>query len=336
MVQIAGFLGITTGGFLQAHTFDLARRTRAGMYLLQRAGVLCSMASGGDCRAEEIHAIALLATLTVLVTVLACAFAFLREDKEEMITPLCPSLLVRGPELNITLPKMPTFEIPSECIVVAGSKGDPFCKVVVEWPRQNYGGASVLAARLMTNFDVTLATLDVRDKSAVGQSMALCRGGCDIFGYVTAEGPHCYTVRHRASIPFLTLMGDFGDNLNVLGTNPVGTEVCWFKWVDGEYKGKIFQHVDAGLVICSLLAARVDQRLRTTPLPPWAVVTPRSAVGPEEPCPEPATAGGLDLADSVAAPVASKEARSALAFPAPGDADGETAPETSPAAEARV
>jgi len=114
-------------------------------------------------------------------------------------------------------------------------------------------------ARLQNTNDCTLATVVARN--VAGPGIALCRAGCEIFGFVECEDPTRYNVRHRTGVHLLTLLGDFRD-VDVHGINPVGSKVCWFKKVGTECRGRVLQHVDAGLVICSLMAVHLHRRIQ--------------------------------------------------------------------------
>jgi len=200
----------------------------------------------------------LLVILLGSVIAVLCMFAFFREDKEEKITPLCPQLVVRDTKLKFWLPNdtagLNNFQITDEndrCV----------CKVAMDWPDPLRPGSGVAATmRLQTSHDSTLATVVARNVHVVGQGLALCRSGCEIFGFVVPDGPRRYHLRHRTGVHLLTLAGDFADT-DVLGLNPVNSKVCWFKSVGDRCTGGVLQHVDAGLVICGLLATRVHRRL---------------------------------------------------------------------------
>lgn len=214
------------------------------------------------CSLQSIHAVFLLLGLCTTLVMVVCAFAFFREDKEEQITPLCPQMVVRDSDLSFTLP------LPSEadCMSIMNKvSSQTFGKVSLEWPDPFRPGASGVAAtvRLQNAVDSTLATVVARNVAVVGQGLALCRAGCEIFGFVEPEGPRRYHVRHRTGVHLLTLVGDFA-SLEVEGINPVGSKVCWFQKVDGEVSGRVLQHVDAGLAICSVLATHIHRRLMTS------------------------------------------------------------------------
>merc|ERR1719188_1836672 len=146
----------------------------------------------------------------------------------------------------------------------------PLCNFFVDWMdpcRQSAGGVAA-TVRLQNNLDFTLATVVARNVAVVGQGLALCRAGCEIFGFVEPKGPRRYHVRHRTGVHLLTLVGDFA-TLTVEGINPVGSKVCWFQKSNDELCGRVLQHVDAGLAICSLLATHVHRRLMNSPpVPP--------------------------------------------------------------------
>mmetsp|Transcript_43080 Transcript_43080/g.112109 ORF Transcript_43080/g.112109 Transcript_43080/m.112109 type:complete len:317 (-) Transcript_43080:147-1097(-) len=219
------------------------------------------------CGLESLHALLLLVGLCTTIVMVVCAFAFFREDKEEHITPLCPQMVVSEQDLNFTL-RIPTEE--AECTpIVGGPSAQCRGKVSVEWPDPLRPGSSGVAAtvRLRSPADVALATVVARNVAVVGQGLALCRAGCEIFGFVEPKGPRRYHVRHRTGVHLLTLVGDFA-SLTVEGINPVGSKVCWFQRSGDELCGRVLQHVDAGLAICSLLATHVHRRLLHNALVP--------------------------------------------------------------------
>lgn len=250
-----------------------------GAWLLQTDGDLCE--SGQEpCRTENLHALVLLMVLCSLIVSIICAFAFFREDKEEQITPLCPQLVVKDLDLRFKM----VLDSQVDTIVVTDLSNQPVCKVAMDWPDPFRPGASGVAAtvRLQNNLDLTLATVVARPVTVVGQGLALCRAGCEVFGFVEPEGPRRYCVRHRSGVHLLTLMGDFA-SIDVEGINPVGSKVCWLKKVGDECTGRVLQHVDAGLVICSLLATHVHRRISNAVPPSLSGKLPYS---PEEPAEE--------------------------------------------------
>lgn len=255
-----------------------------GAWLLQSESAACG--SGHDpCQAETVHALLLLIGLCTTIVTIICAFAFFREDKEEQITPLCPQLVVKELDLSFKMP----LDSQADNMTVTDLNEQPICKVAMDWPDPFRPGASGVAAtvRLQNNQDLTLATVVARNVAVVGQGLALCRAGCEIFGFVEPEGPRRYYVRHRTGVHLLTLVGDFS-SMDIEGINPVGSKVCWFKKVGPDCRGRALQHVDAGLVICSLLATHIHRRLTLSaptaqppPLPPGP--PRRGAAAPEAP-----------------------------------------------------
>jgi len=231
-------------------------------WMLQMSSSGCTSSDPELCRAETIHAILLLTFLTVSIIMIICAFVFFREDKEEAITPLCPALVVREEDINFTLPLGSNAD---NMTVMNLGTGQPICKVLMEWPDPfRPGGQGVVGtARLLNNLDLPLATVVARQVAIMGQGLALCRAGCEIFGFVEPDGPMRYSVKHRTGVHLLTLTGDFA-SFDIEGINPVGSKVCWFKKVRNECRGRALQHVDAGLVLCSLLATHVHRRLLAT------------------------------------------------------------------------
>mmetsp|Transcript_117345 Transcript_117345/g.364777 ORF Transcript_117345/g.364777 Transcript_117345/m.364777 type:complete len:307 (-) Transcript_117345:83-1003(-) len=278
-----------------------------GAWLLQSGGGACGP-HDDLCRAETLHALLLLVCLCSTIMAIICAFAFFREDKEEQITPLCPQLVVKEADLSFKMP----LDSQADSMTVVDINDQPLCKVAMDWPDPFRPGASGVAAtvRLQSNLDLTLATVVARNVAVVGQGLALCRAGCEIFGFVEPEGPRRYSVRHRTGLHLLTLVGDFAA-INIEGINPVGSKVCWFKQVGAECHGRALQHLDAGLVICSILATHVHRRLTASAPPPS---TPALGLGP------PRRAAAEEPERTAAPGKAPGLSRAPGAGPAPGDA----------------
>jgi len=112
-----------------------------------------------------------------------------------------------------------------------------------------------------------------RNVAIVGQDVALCRAGCSIFGFVEPDGDRQYHVRHRAGIHLLTLSGDFM-SLDIVGVNGIGAEVFWFKEVGGVCVCRVLPQVDAGLVICSVLATLIHRWIKCPSHAPLACLGP--------------------------------------------------------------
>jgi len=213
------------------------------------------------CRVEAVHAVVLLVLLCTTIISVLCAFAFFREDKEEQIPPLCPQLLVNEPALRVRL----ETQDPGDEILVKDTTGRVRCKAVIDWPDPFRPGASGVAAtvRLHNELGDLLATVVARNCAVPGQGLALCKNGCEIFGFVEPDPPlqpKRYFVRHRSGLHLLTLIGDFGA-LDIDAVNPAGAVVCSYKSVEGECAAKVCQHVDAGLMLCSFLSIKVHRQL---------------------------------------------------------------------------
>jgi hypothetical protein len=247
----------------------------------------------------------LLITLCTVIVSVICLFTFFREDKEEQITPLCPALIVRDPEITFKLPMEPE----GDAMVVMDMNDNTVLKVAIDYPDPTRLHASGVAAtaRLQNTRDITLATVVARNVAAVGQALALCRASpsCDIFGFVEPDGPNRYIVRHRTGVHLLTLVGDF-DNMDIKGLNPVRSEVCKFQKVGDECRCCILQHVDAGLVFCTLLATQVQRRVAEPLLPRplgWMPgMPPVLAAAPLSPAPGSTRAGEATAGGSSGSP----------------------------------
>lgn len=230
----------------------LKANATASAWLIQSSAESC----GDPCMAETVHAMVLLFVLCSTLIGMGCACFFFREDKEEQIKPLCPQLVVKELNYAFTMPMHKEDVFP-----VTSVFGHVICRVIIDWPDPFRPGASGVAAtvRLMSTLDHTLTTLVARNALS-GQSLILCRESGEMFASVEPDGQARYHVRHRTNVHLLTLSGDFNVG-NVDGINPAGAKVCGFQAMDGECKGWVLPHVDAGLAICSLMAVRVHKRL---------------------------------------------------------------------------
>lgn len=238
-----------------------------GAWLLQEAAHVCDPVQDPHCSMESMKVLVLLISLCATITVVICAFSFFREDREEQITPLCPQLVVKDTELKFRLP----LGTQAEHMDVMDNKDPPnaVCQISMDWPDPFRGSPHGVAATVrLHKSDQTLATIVARNVAVLGHGLALCRTGCEIFGFVEPEG-NKYLVRHRTGVLLLVLCGDF-DCWDIEGVNPVGSKVCSMKKVGNECVGKVSQHVDAGLVLCALMATHVHRRLTVNVPPPWS------------------------------------------------------------------
>lgn len=217
------------------------------------------------CKTENIHAIILLILLCATILAVVCTFGFINEDKEDDITPLSPQLLVKEEDLFFTMP----IDVYDDKMSILNTRtGDELCHVIIDWPSTTRESSTVIAnVKLLGVNDYVLATVVARNTHVAAQSFALCRQGCEIFGFVEPDGPQQYHVRHRTGGHLLTLTGDFGPtttSVYIEGTNSMGSHVCWVtKNGNSQCVGRVLQNVDAGLVVASLLATYVHRRLST-------------------------------------------------------------------------
>jgi hypothetical protein len=241
------------------HYFSEQRSSSSPAWLLQ-----CAIEGNpSSCSTEALHILMLFGFLSISILLVITSFAFFREDKEEQITPLCPQLLVKNTELKMGLPLALDA---MDGWTVTDDTGKFVCKIILDWPdpfRQGNQSGTAATIRIMNQFEGTFATVFYRSPQAAGQSIALCRAGCEIFGFVEVEGTERITVRHVKRVGILTLKGDFIEG-DVVGVNPVGTEVCSFKRCNDEdvIQCQVLQHVDAGLVLCAFLAGRLQRLLQ--------------------------------------------------------------------------
>lgn len=232
-----------------------------GAWLLQK-GHECDFAHD-SCGTENIHVLVLLIMLCLTLITVFCTFTFLREEKDEDITPLSPQLLVKEEDLFFT---MPLDKCIDSMIIRNTANGLLICNVDIDWPGPSRDSTSVSAnAKITGANDHVIATMVARNTQNAAQSFALCRHGCEIFGFVEPDGPRQYIVRHRTGVHLLTLSGDFGPttgSINIEGINAMGSHVCWLtKTPNSTCVGRVLQNVDAGLVVASLLATYVHRRL---------------------------------------------------------------------------
>jgi len=222
----------------------------------------CDDATKG-CQTDNMQILACILALSTTLIIVLCVFAFLREDKEENITPLCPQLIVKDQDLHFRMPSFNSLDTSSnDFIDILDADSEILCRVVLDWPDASRPGHTGVAAtvRIQNQQNLTLATVVARNVAVAGQGLALCRAGCEIFGFVEPDGENLYSVRHRTGVELLTFTGDFL-NWDVEVCNPVGLKVCHFRELGAISAGHILQHVDAGLVICGLMAAHVHTQL---------------------------------------------------------------------------
>jgi len=219
------------------------------------------------CWREEVTILALLFSLLAALLMILVAFMLFRDDKEENVTPLCPQLVVREGWLTFEM----QIEDQAEEAEVR-NHDDPkqlLCKVVMDWPDPNRPCASGIAstARLQNIAGHNMATVVARNVAVSGQQLALCRSGCEIFGFVEPETEMRYHIKHRTGLHLLTVVGDFSI-MSLEGINPVGVKVFSVKKEGNLIIGKVAQHIDAGLMISCLIASHMHRTLQApTPVP---------------------------------------------------------------------
>jgi len=279
-----------------------------GAWLLQEANHVCDPKLDPNCTGERTKVLILLISLCATIFVVGCAFNFFREDREESLTPLCPQLVVKDAELKFRFPTPPLLtQAESTNNLDVMDNSDPpkcICKISMDWPDPFRGSPHGVAATVrITKSDMTLATIVARNVAVMGQGLALCRTGCEIFGFVEPAEGNKYYVRHRTGVHLLTLIGTDNspnsfDDWDIEGYNPVGSKVCSLKKNGNECVGKVTQHVDAGLVLCALMAIYVHRRL-SQPLTPGLTSGPGSRA--LSPAPAPPLSQGSAGAASLAA-----------------------------------
>lgn len=208
---------------------------------------------------EKLEALVILMVLCAMVVTVSCSFRFIKEDVEELITPLCPALEVKNKTQNIRL----MIDKQMDSIPVVSDDAKEMCSITVAWPDPFMINATSVAATasLQGNTGVTHATLAARNCVRSSRSLVLCRGRDEIFGFIEYVGPACYVVKHRTELPLLTFVGDFCD-IDVEVLNASGSPVCWFKGIGGNnYAGRISRGLDMGLVLLAFLGTQVHQEV---------------------------------------------------------------------------
>lgn len=264
-----------------------------GAWLLQEANQICDPQLDPDCGSEKTKVLILLISLSATIIIVGCMFNFFREDREEQLTPLCPQMIVQKEELKFRFTTLPLAiqggGESSHNLDVLDANGKTHCKISMDWPDPFRGSPHGVAATVrLTQNDSTLATIVARNVAVMGQGLALCRTGCEIFGFVEPAEGNRYYVRHRTGVHLLTLIGGGlpgnVDDWDIEGYNPAGSKVCVLKKNKddpSECLGKVMQHVDAGLILCALMSIYVHRRLsQPVAAPPRALSPPPS--GPED------------------------------------------------------
>lgn len=258
------------------------RGTSSWQELLQQKLRLVTQVGCDDplkCNSEALTVVLVFGFLVLSICVSAFAFASIREDKEEHITPLCPQLVVQNGELKLSLNLDNPVGLVN--IVDAERPKEMLCRLLMEWNASNTGRHGIAAqVRLQNPQGATLATAVARNISVSGEALALCRSGCEIFGFVEPRPDGSYRVRHRTNVHLMTLTGDFDDAVDVV--SPAGPKIGGIKVLAGGHEVSIAQHVDGGLLISSYLAAFVHRRILKaiaqapkTALPSSGGTTPR-------------------------------------------------------------
>lgn len=240
-----------------------------GTALLQAAASYCGPLQ--DCYSDQVHLILLLTILCLVIIMMVSAFAFFREDKDEMFTPLTPQLVVKKEaKLEMLIP----LDSQENSFEVTRASGDVFAKVrYLETPDPfrphalSTCGVDPMVS-IQSSHDITLALLGARNPTFVGQGLALCRQTPeDQFASIEPLSLGAgYHIKHRTGYPLMILMGEFGFEpggvIDIQGFNKDGAQICGVKKTGTECRGWILQHVDAGLVIASLLAVQLQKRIQ--------------------------------------------------------------------------
>lgn len=229
---------------------------RDALQLVQQMSGICD--TGFECQQDKDTILIVLSVLIICIGLVCLAFFFFREDKEEQVTPLCPQLLVRDSSFTFKI----GLDSKAEKLDVLDDKdaSHVIAQVAMDWPDPFRTCASGIAstARLQNSSGMNLATVVARNVAVSGQAIALCRSGCEIFGFVEPDTPTRYHVRHRTGAHLLTLIGDFS-TWDVQGVNAAGATVFSAKQEDGFCVGQVQQHVDLGLCLSCVIAVHIHR-----------------------------------------------------------------------------
>lgn len=207
---------------------------------------------------DKLSAMILLISLVVCLGFVVTANVFFRENKEELIVPLCPSLM--ADEMRFL--KLP-MSTDADRFDVADLDGRHVCSVKIEWPDPFEVEAQEIAAKasLHTARGILLAQVVAQLDGFIGYELKLCRASNEVFGFVEAESETKYRVRSRmADVHLMTLEGDFEEYV-VDGCNPSGALICSVRVKDGACVCTVHEYIDAGLVLSVLLAVHIHRRL---------------------------------------------------------------------------
>lgn len=273
-----------------------------GAWLLQTAQQLRNCITWEECQADRLQLTLVLLLLLSAIFSMLCAFAFFREDKED-ITPLTPQLMVREKQMRVNLP----LHSQDDNFTITKEDGQYIANVTMEWPDPFRPGCGVAGQVQVYTGQQILGIVSARNVSnsfgQAPQGLALCREKHEMFAWVEVEGPNTFHVRHRTGQPLLTLVGELtpGGTMDLEGFNSVGCRVCWLK--DG--KCEVVQHFDAGMVFLSFLAIYLHKRLQDMkpPLP-----------APDHEFPAP---GRAQAQDETIADAAAEDAAAVSASPEP-------------------
>lgn len=247
---------------LQVDGRDFQGRDLDGVALLQVPSVMCGALDSSSCQPERLHVILLVCVLCLGLVFVSCLLAFLRDDREDHITPLSPQFIVKCESLGFRMPADPSRETSFD---VTGLSGEVLCRVFVDWPDTEGLNGVTATLRVQSLLDMTVATIVARSVAVVGQSLALCRAGCEIFGFVEVDdAENLYTTRHRTGLPLLTLRDD-PESTDLELHNSAGIPVSTLRREGDQCVGQVYEEVDFGLVLCTLLASRVHQWLQHKP-----------------------------------------------------------------------
>lgn len=285
---------------------------RGAWLLLQESSFVCGPGSDEpDCHTENAHILFLVVMLCLGICSTFGIFVTMRDDKEEQLTPLSPQLIVKDPQLHFRV----ALDDESDFFEVLDSHDEIVCKAVLDWPDPlKTSGISCVTAtvRLQNSLGTTLATVVARSGAPDGQTYALCRTSCEVFGFVEADpvDPNFYTVRHRSGVELLELRGEFDtQSMSVSVVSCSGIEVCTVRRVGDICYGTMLEYVDAGMVLCALFATHVHRQIEklapegeiltpipspsgsrpTTPMPTTPMQTPRQQLQPPQLQPPPAS-----------------------------------------------
>jgi hypothetical protein len=237
-------------------------------WLIERSLGACRAGSDENCYLDKLHVMLLFIVLSSLVISVTCSIYFMRDIKEGDIPPLCPQLVVQS---NDTF-SFPAHLLEEDDFCILDSQGNKWLRIVTEGPSGtalHHGAHGVAATIRLLGCNDRLLALVLAKAGQQQQKFAICRPNRDLFGFVDVETEgRRFQVNHRNSVHLLTIEtkgNDFSGATEVEALDPLGAQISWLRHEEGKCSIHAKAHVDLGLVICALLAARYQMNSNLTP-----------------------------------------------------------------------